>query len=147
MFFFFYPLSLLGRMNDDPEQSQQVDASPSMNRIQTPLLNRFFTAAASPAVSLKNFGKGSRSHHAQLLRLRTEGTFPAGSPSFYRREDLDTVGRIDEEMEDDETKLNNSPSPNSWKLDSTETQRKDLPLIRVMEALDDSISISDQPSG
>ncbi|KAJ7332795.1 hypothetical protein JRQ81_014975 [Phrynocephalus forsythii] len=134
------------RMNDDPEQNQQVDASPSMNRIQTPLLTRFFTAA-SPAVSLKNFGKGNRSHHTQLLRLRTEGTFPAGSPSFYRREELDTVGRIDEEeMEDDETMLNNSLTPNSRKSNSAEIKRKDLPLITVVEALDDSISISDQPS-
>lgn len=134
-------------MNDDPEPSQHVEASPSMNRIQTPLLSRFFTAAASPAVSLKNFGKGSRSHHAQLLRLRTEGTFPAASPSFYRREDLDTVGRIDEEeMEDEEAKLSNSLTPNSRRSDSAEIQRKDLPLITVEEALDD-ISISDQPSG
>ncbi|KAH0618673.1 hypothetical protein JD844_018077 [Phrynosoma platyrhinos] len=131
-------------MSDDPEQSQQVEASPSMSRIQTPLLNRFLTAAASPAVSLKNFGKSSRIQHAQLLRLRNESTFPATSPSFYRREDPEMVGRIDEEeMEDEETELSESLVPNSHKPESAKMQIKELPVITVMEV----DTISDQPSG
>ncbi|XP_028589452.2 bestrophin-4 [Podarcis muralis] len=139
------------RMSDDPEQSQQVEASPSMSRIQTPLLNRFLTAAASPAVSLKNFGKGSRIQHPQLLRLRTEGTFPSSSPSFYRREDPEAVGRIDEEdMEDGETRLSETSSPGSHlkvphKNTNAENLRKELPSITVVEPPDE-ISISDQPS-
>ncbi|XP_042318766.1 bestrophin-4 [Sceloporus undulatus] len=132
------------RMSDDPEQSQQVEASPSMSRIQTPLLNRFLTAAASPAVSLKNFGKSSRIQHAQLLRLRNDSTFPATSPSFYRREDPEMVGRIDEEeMEDEESELGESLVSNSHKPESAKMQRKELPVITVTEV----DTISDQPSG
>ncbi|XP_053100018.1 bestrophin-4 [Hemicordylus capensis] len=138
------------RMSDDPEQSQQVEASPSMSRIQTPLLNRFLTAAASPAVSLKNFGKGTRIHHPQLLRLRNEGTFPSSSPSFFHREDPEAVGRIDEEeREDEETQLSETPTSDSYlrppKTENSDIQRKELPRITVMHASDDSTSITDQP--
>nr|XP_056700026.1 bestrophin-4 [Euleptes europaea] len=139
------------RMSNDPEQSQQVDASPNMPRIQTPLLNRFLTAAASPAVSLKNFGKGSRNQ--QLLRARAEGTFPSSSPSFYRREDPEAVGRIEEEeMENEETSLSATPTSDShlgvpYKPINTGIHRRELPQITVVEASEDSISITDQPSG
>ncbi|XP_060087715.1 bestrophin-4 isoform X3 [Heteronotia binoei] len=139
------------RMSDDPELNQQKDASPNMTRIQTPLLNRFLTAAASPAVSLKNFGKGSRIHH-QLLRARAEGTFPSSSPSFYRKEDPESVGRIEEEeTEDEETRLSVTPTSDSllgvsYKPENTGICRKELPHITVMKASDDSISITDQPS-
>nr|XP_060629396.1 bestrophin-4 [Anolis sagrei ordinatus] len=133
------------RMSDDPEQSQQVEASPSMSRIQTPLLNRFLTAAASPAVSLKNFGKSGRIQHAQLLRLRNENSLPPTSPSFYRREDPEMVGRIDEEeMEDEEIGLSESPVPNSYNPESTKMQANELPVITVMEVLD---TVTDKPSG
>lgn len=139
-------------MSDDPEQNLQTDASPNMNRIQTPLLNRFLTAAASPAVSLKNFGKGSRIHH-QLRRARAEGTFPSSSPNFYRREDPESAGRIEEEeTEDEETRLSVTPTSDShlggsYKPKDKGIQRNELPQITVMEASDDSISITDQPSG
>lgn len=141
----------LCRMSDDPEQNQQTDGSPNMTRIQTPLLNRFLTAAASPAVSLKNFGKGKRMHH-QLLRAKAEGTFPSSSPNFYRREDPESVGRIEEEeTEDEETRLSVTPTSDSHLGVSykpiTGIQRKEVPHITVMEASDDSISITDQPSG
>lgn len=134
-------------MSDDPEQSQQVEASPSMTRIQTPLLNRFLTAAASPAVSLKNFGKG------RLLRLRTEGTFPTSSPSFYRREDVEAVDRIDEEeIEGEETQYSETPTSDSYlgvprRPENAGTQRNELPQITVMQASNDSISLTEQPSG
>ncbi|XP_061488811.1 bestrophin-4 isoform X1 [Rhineura floridana] len=135
------------RMSDDPEQNQQVEASPSTSRIQTPLLNRFLSAAASPAVSLKNFGKGSRIHHPQLLRLRTDSTFPSSSPSFYRKEDPEAVGRIDEEDMDEETGLSETPSPHSHlrvphKPTNSEILKKELPHITVMQSPDD-ISITD----
>lgn len=139
-------------MNDDPEQSQQVEASPSMPRIQTPLLNRFLTAAASPAISLKHFGKSSRIN-PQLLRLKTEGTFPISSPSFYRREDLEAVDRIDEEeTEDEESRLSETPTSDSHlkgpgRYQNAEIQRKELPSISVRLPSDDSISITEQPSG
>ncbi|XP_070601884.1 bestrophin-4 [Erythrolamprus reginae] len=128
------------RMSDDPEQNQQVDASPSMSRIQTPLLNRFYAAAASPAISLKNFGKGNRISHPQLLRLRSEGIFPSASPNFNRREDPEAVGRIDEEeTEDEETGISETPP-------SAEIERKDIPIITVVGSLDDSIGSADQTS-
>ncbi|XP_066482489.1 bestrophin-4 isoform X2 [Tiliqua scincoides] len=135
------------RMSDDPEQSQQVDASPNMTRIQTPLLNRFLTAAASPAVSLKNFGKG------RLLRLRTEGTFPTASPSFYRREDIEAVERIDEEeIEGEETQCSETPTSDSYlrlpgRPENAERLRNELPQIRVVQPSDDNISLTEQPSG
>ncbi|XP_013917384.1 PREDICTED: bestrophin-4 isoform X2 [Thamnophis sirtalis] len=128
------------RMSDDPEQNQQVDASPSMNRIQTPLLSRFYAAAASPAISLKNFGKGNRISHPQLLRLRSEGIFPSASPNFNRREDPEAVGRIDEEeTEDEETGISETGMPHN-------AERKDIPIITVIGSLDDSISSIEQPS-
>lgn len=133
---------LLCRMSDDPEQNQQVDASPSMNRIQTPLLSRFYAAAASPAISLKNFGKGNRISHPQLLRLRSEGIFTSASPNFNRREEPDAVGRIDEEeTEDEETRINETRAPLN-----AEIERKDIPIITVIGSLDDSISSIEQSS-
>lgn len=134
-------------MSDDPEQNQQVDASPSTTRIQTPLLNRFLTAAASPAVSLKNFGKG------RLLRLRTDGTFPTASPSIYRKEDIEAVDRIDEEeIEDEETQCSETPTSDSYlrvphRHENLERQRNKLPQITVLQASTDNISLTDQPSG
>ncbi|XP_063153915.1 bestrophin-4 isoform X3 [Candoia aspera] len=128
------------RMSDDPEQNQQVDASPSMNRTQTPLLNRFYAAAASPAISLKNFGKGSRIPHPQFLRLRSEGIFPSASPNFCRREDPEAVGRIDEEeTEDEETRISETHAPHN-------VERKDIPTVTVIGSLDDSISSAELPS-
>ncbi|XP_048353059.1 bestrophin-4 [Sphaerodactylus townsendi] len=140
------------RMSDGSEQNQQVDVSPNMTRIQTPRLNRFLAAAASPAISLKNFGKSSRNHH-QLLRARAEGAFPSSSPSFYRREDPEAVGHIEEEeTENEETTLSVTPTSDShlgvsYKPKNTEIQGKELPHITVMEASNDRNSITDHPSG
>uniref|UniRef100_A0A8B9PSH6 Bestrophin homolog n=1 Tax=Apteryx owenii TaxID=8824 RepID=A0A8B9PSH6_APTOW len=85
-------------MCEDPEQSQPVEASLSSPRIHTPLLTRFL-AAASPAVSLRNFGRGSRAH-PHLRRPRAD----SGSPSHYsnRSEDPEAVARIEEEETEDE---------------------------------------------
>lgn len=53
------------RMTEDSAQHYTVEPSPRTPRMQTPMLTRFLTAA-SPAISLKNFGRGNRG----ILRLR-----------------------------------------------------------------------------
>ncbi|NWS71880.1 BEST4 protein, partial [Crotophaga sulcirostris] len=129
------------RMCEDTEQSQLAEASPSMPRIQTPLLSRFF-AAASPAISIKNFGRGSRGH-PHLRRPRADGGFPSPYPS--RSEDPELVARIeeeekeDEELEDEETRLGGTHLP-----EASETQRKELPLIQVKALSSDSIGADQQ---
>ncbi|XP_029473523.1 bestrophin-4 [Rhinatrema bivittatum] len=88
------------RMSDDPDQNQQISAIPNTPKIHTPLLNRFLTAAASPAISLKNFGKSERVHH--LLRFRGDN-IPSPNPnSSYSDQDPESVGRIEEEDTEDE---------------------------------------------
>ncbi|XP_030429458.1 bestrophin-4-like [Gopherus evgoodei] len=129
------------RMSDDPEQSQQVEASPSLPRMHTPLLNRFLTAAASPAVSLKNFGRSNRAHH-HLLRLRGEGGFPSPNPRCGEGPEL--VGRIEEEETEDEASEPPTPgtrlkAPN--RLEASQGPRKENPQIRVRQPSDESIDI------
>lgn len=128
-------------MCEDAEQSQPAEASPSLPRIQTPLLSRFF-AAASPAISIKNFGRGSRGH-PHLRRPRADGSFPSPYPN--RSEDPESVARIEEEeMEDEERRASEPTVPGScpegtWPPEASETQRKDLPLIQVKAPSSDSI--------
>uniref|UniRef100_A0A8C0AQ05 Bestrophin homolog n=1 Tax=Buteo japonicus TaxID=224669 RepID=A0A8C0AQ05_9AVES len=129
------------RMCEDAEQSQPAEASPSLPRIQTPLLSRFF-AAPSPAISIKNFGRGSRGH-PHLRRPRADGSFPSPYPN--RSEDPESVARIEEEeMEDEERRASEPTVPGScpegtWPPEVSETQRKDLPLIQVKAPSSDSI--------
>ncbi|XP_010186632.1 PREDICTED: LOW QUALITY PROTEIN: bestrophin-4-like [Mesitornis unicolor] len=120
------------RMCEDAEQSQAMEASPSTSRIQTPLLSRFFTAA-SPAVSIRNFGRGSRGHP----HLRHSG-FPSPYPN--RSEDPESVARIEEEETEDEESRAGEPTP----VGASKTQRKELPLIQVKAPSSDS-SGADQP--
>ncbi|XP_005437473.1 bestrophin-4 [Falco cherrug] len=121
------------RMCEDVEQSQLAEASPSMPRIQTPLLSRFF-AAASPAISIKNFGRGSRGH-PHLRRPWADGGFPSPCPN--RSEDPESVSRIEEEeMEDEESGASKPTIPGSHPVgtrspEASETQREELPLIQV----------------
>ncbi|NXH68354.1 BEST4 protein, partial [Hydrobates tethys] len=111
------------RMCEDAEQSQLAEASPSVPRIQTPLLSRFF-AAASPAISIKNFSRGSRAH-THLRRPRTDGGFPSPYPNCSEEPEL--VARIEEEeMEDEESRARGTRP-----LEASEMWRKELPLIQV----------------
>ncbi|NWH78267.1 BEST4 protein, partial [Piaya cayana] len=122
------------RVCEDTEQSQLAEASPSMPRIQTPLLSRFFTAA-SPAISIKNFGRGSRGH-PHLRRPRADGGFPSPYPN--RSEDPELVARIEEEekeeMDDEESQISKPTTPAGLPRVTqppvvSETQ--ELPLIQV----------------
>lgn len=128
-------------MCEDAEQSQLAEASPSAPRIQTPLLSRFFTAA-SPAISIKNFGWGSRGH-PHLRRARADGGFPSPYPN--RSEDPELVARIEEEETEDEESRASEPTTPGGRLGGTrppeasETQRKELPLIQVKAPSSDSI--------
>ncbi|XP_075280170.1 bestrophin-4 [Opisthocomus hoazin] len=129
------------RMCDDAEQSQPAEALPTMSRIQTPLLSRFFTAA-SPAISIKNFGRGGRGH-PHLQRPRADGGFPSPYPN--RSEDPESVARIEEEETEDDESRASEPTMSSGRLGDTrppeasETRRMELPLIRVEAPSSESI--------
>ncbi|XP_054068095.1 bestrophin-4 [Rissa tridactyla] len=129
------------RMCEDAEQSQPAEASPSVPRIQTPLLSRFF-AAASPAISIKNFGRGSRGH-PHLRHPRVDGGFPSPHPN--RSEDPESVACIEEEgTEDEESGASKPPMPGGClggtrPPEASEMQRKELPLIQVKAPSSDSI--------
>ncbi|XP_009883159.1 PREDICTED: LOW QUALITY PROTEIN: bestrophin-4 [Charadrius vociferus] len=86
------------RMGEDAEQTQPVEASPSVLCTQTPLLSHFFTAA-SPATSIKNFGWGSQGH-PHLQCPRADGVFP--SPYLNRSKDRESVACIKEDETEDE---------------------------------------------
>ncbi|KAF1676874.1 BEST4 protein, partial [Pygoscelis papua] len=94
------------RVCEDAEQSQMMEASPSVPCIQTPLLSRFF-AAASPAISIKNFSRGSQAH-SRVWRPQTDGGFP--SPYPKRSEDSELVARIEEEETEDEASRASKPT-------------------------------------
>ncbi|XP_010292799.1 PREDICTED: bestrophin-4-like, partial [Phaethon lepturus] len=133
------------RMCEDVEQSQPAETSPSVLRIQTPLLSRLF-AAASPAISIKNFGQGSRGH-PHLRRPRVDGGFPSPYPN--RTEDPESVGRIEEEMEDEESRASELTVLGGCRggtrpPETSKTCRKELPLIQVKAPSSDSIG-ADQP--
>ncbi|XP_009637142.1 bestrophin-4 [Egretta garzetta] len=129
------------RMCEDTEQSQPAEASPSMPRIQTPLLSRFFTAA-SPAISIKNFGGASRGH-PHLRHPRVDSGFPSPYPN--RSEDPESVARIEEEeTEDEESQASEPTMPGSrlggtQPLEASKTQRKEVPLIQVKAPSSESI--------
>lgn len=133
-------------MCEDAEQSQPAEASPSVPRIQTPLLSRFF-AAASPAISIKNFGRGSRGH-PHLRHPRVDGGFPSPHPN--RSEDPESVACIEEEgTEDEESGASKPPMPGGClggtrPPEASEMQRKELPLIQVKAPSSDSIG-ADRP--
>ncbi|XP_003208841.1 bestrophin-4 [Meleagris gallopavo] len=116
------------RMTEDMEQSQTVEASPNMARTQTPLLSRFL-AAASPAISIKNFGRGGRAT-PHLRRARGDSTAHC--------EDPEAVSRIEEEETEDEESQRGSPcSPKA-------SDKQKLPLIQVEAPSRESIE-TEQP--
>lgn len=128
-------------MCEDTEQSQPAETSPSMPRIQTPLLSRFFTAA-SPAISIKNFGWSSRGH-PHLRRPRADSGFPSPYPN--RSEDPESVARIEEEETEDEESRASEPTMPGSRLGGTrlpeasKTQSKEVPLIQVKAPSSESI--------
>ncbi|XP_056388412.1 bestrophin-4 [Hyla sarda] len=116
------------RIEADSEQNQQVAATPNLPRARTPMLSRFLSSAASPAVGMKNLkGLGVRSH---LVRFRGDG-FPSPGPNT-RYSDLDPDGRIDEEetTEDErESRASEPPTPKvvsriPRRLEASEKQKK-----------------------
>ncbi|XP_044157895.1 bestrophin-4 [Bufo gargarizans] len=116
------------RIEVDSEQSQQVAATPNLPRARTPMLSRFLSSAASPAVGMKNLkGLGVRSH---LVRFRGDG-FPSPNTNT-RYSDLDPDGRIDEEetTEDErESRASEPPTPKvvsraPRRLEASEKQKK-----------------------
>ncbi|MBN3322645.1 BEST4 protein, partial [Atractosteus spatula] len=78
------------RMSEDPAQHQTVEPSPHTPRMQTPMLSRFL-AVASPAISLKNFGR-------RALRLRGDSV----NSNPWQGEERDCSERINEEDSEDE---------------------------------------------
>ncbi|KAF1480522.1 Bestrophin-4, partial [Megadyptes antipodes antipodes] len=128
-------------MCEDAEQNQMVEASPSVPCIQTPRLSRFF-AAASPAISIKNFSRGSRAR-SHVWHPQTDGGFP--SPYPKRSEDPELVARIkEEEMEDEASQVSKPTTPGSHlghtRLpEASETQKKELLLIQVKAPSSESI--------
>ncbi|XP_065602446.1 bestrophin-4 [Cyrtonyx montezumae] len=118
------------RMTEDMEQTQPVEASPNMARMQTPLLSRFL-AAASPAISIKNFGRGGRA----TPHLRR-----AWGDSTAHCEDPEAVGRIEEEETEDEESQRGSPCSPS----ASDRQKEELPLIQVEAPSTESIE-AEQP--
>ncbi|XP_063795522.1 bestrophin-4 [Pseudophryne corroboree] len=142
------------RIVGDSEQSQQVSATPNLPRARTPMLSRFLSSAASPAMSMKNFmGRGTRNH---LVRFRGDG-FPSPSPNA-RYSDLDPDGRIDEEENtEDESRASEPPTPQVMprvprRLEASEKQKKmeqpkiPLVLITVDEPSDEDLD-PDQTEG
>ncbi|KAI6063958.1 Bestrophin-like protein [Aix galericulata] len=129
------------RMCEDAEQSQLVEASPSMPRIQTPLLGRFL-AAASPAISIKNFGRGGRAT-PHLRRARGDGAFPSPHP-----EDPEAVDRIEEEeTEDEESRGSGPPTPGGPRSPkASEIRRKEPPMVLVKAPSSESVG-AERPGG
>ncbi|NXW27876.1 BEST4 protein, partial [Phaetusa simplex] len=129
------------RMCEDAEQSQLVETSPGVPHIQTPLLSRFFTAA-SPAISIKNFSRGSRGH-PHLRHPRVDGGFPSPHPN--RSEDPESVACIEEEgAGDEESGASKPPMPGGClggtrPPEASEMQRKELLLIQVKAPSSNSI--------
>lgn len=133
-------------MCEDTEQIQPAEAPLSTPRIHTPLLSRFL-AAASPAISIKNLGRGSRAH-SHLRHPRLDGGFPSPYPN--RSENPESVACIEEEeMEDEESRASESTTPGchlggTQPPEASKTWRKELPLIQVKGPSSESIG-ADQP--
>ncbi|NXV98712.1 BEST4 protein, partial [Fregetta grallaria] len=122
-----------GRMCEDVEGGERGGASPSMPRIQTPLLRGGF-GGGSPAISIKNFSRGSRGGPGGG-RPRTDGGFP--SPYSGGAGGGESVARIEEEETEDEGgRGGGSTTPGSHPggtrlRGGSGGARKELPLIRV----------------
>lgn len=127
-------------MCEDAEQSQLVEASPSMPRTQTPLLGRIL-AAASPAISIKNFGRGGRA----TPHLRR--AFPSPHP-----EDPEAVDRIEEEeTEDEESRGSGPPTPGGSlrgprSPKASKIRRKEPPMVLVKAPSSESVG-AERPGG
>uniref|UniRef100_A0A8B9TQM7 Bestrophin homolog n=1 Tax=Anas platyrhynchos TaxID=8839 RepID=A0A8B9TQM7_ANAPL len=115
------------RMCEDAEQSQLVEASPSMPRTQTPLI--------------KNFGRGGRA----TPHLRR--AFPSPHP-----EDPEAVDRIEEEeTEDEESRGSGPPTPGGplggpQSPKASKIRRKEPPMVLVKAPSSESIG-AERPGG
>ncbi|XP_018429229.1 PREDICTED: LOW QUALITY PROTEIN: bestrophin-4 [Nanorana parkeri] len=100
------------RLVGDPDQHQQVAATPNLPRARTPMLSRFLSSAASPAVGMKNLmGRGPRNH---LVRFKGEG-----SPNVNAHySEIDPDGRIDEEETTEDEKESRASEPPTPKVAS-----------------------------
>ncbi|NWI21719.1 BEST4 protein, partial [Crypturellus soui] len=134
------------RMCEEPEQSQPAEALPSSPRVHTPLLTRFL-AAASPAVSIKNLGRGGRAH-AHLRRPRADSGSP--SPRSNRPEDPEAVAAIEEEDTEDEESQASEPLMPGGPLKApqlsglSEGHKKEPPQIQVKAPSSESLSADGQ---
>ncbi|NXE45342.1 BEST4 protein, partial [Casuarius casuarius] len=132
-------------MCEDPKQSQPTEAFPSSPCTHTPLLIRFL-AAASPTVSLKNFGWGSRAHpHLRCPRADSSSS----SPYCNGSEDPEAVVCIEEEMEDEESQAIEAPMPDGHlkapqQPEASETRKEELLQIQVKAPASESISPDQQ---
>ncbi|NXG28533.1 BEST4 protein, partial [Dromaius novaehollandiae] len=133
-------------MCEDPEQNQPVEALPSSPHTRTPLLTHFL-AAASPAVSLKNFGWGSRAH-PHLRRPWVDSSSP--SPYSNHSEDPEAVVCIEEEqMEDEESQASKPPMPDGHlkapqQPEASKTRKEELLQIQAKAPASESISPDQQ---
>ncbi|XP_023671646.1 bestrophin-4 [Paramormyrops kingsleyae] len=78
-------------MSEDPTQHQTVE-TPKTPHIQTPRMGHYRGVAASPAVSLKNFGRPGRAQ--PLLRLRAESFSSEREWSERIDEDADEPSQV-----------------------------------------------------
>ncbi|XP_067845685.1 bestrophin-4 [Heptranchias perlo] len=117
--------SFLGSTFDMGQVQQESEVE---LKVHTPLLNRFLNVAASPAISLKNFGRSNRG--VNLLRSRLDSSSSNCQPT----EEFDLVTPISEK--DSENEDQNRPSePSSpsvilkalCRIEASEFQKRDNP--------------------
>ncbi|NXA51253.1 BEST4 protein, partial [Nothocercus julius] len=133
------------RMCEEAEQSQPVEALPSSPRMHTPLLSRFL-AAASPAGSLRNLGRGGRAP-PHLRRPRADSGSPC--PRSNPPEDPEAVAAIEEEDTEEESEAGEPRMPGGH-LEAlqlpgaSKAQKKELPQIQVKAPSSESLSAARQ---
>ncbi|KAG2461848.1 BEST2 protein, partial [Polypterus senegalus] len=111
------------RMTDDSNQQQTMDAIPNTPSLRTPMLGRFLTAA-SPAISLKNFGRPKGGLHMLRLRGDSVNSNPWQSEEQSRS---NCINEEDSEGEERESSQQSTPVNRPCKprrLEASEQQKK-----------------------